>query len=211
VVAHPGKGEPATQEKSAPDQAIPRRRFLFGVLGASVAGFMASVLALIRSLVPPRSKTSGYVPTLAPGDVLVYASGSRKGQILRASDFTIGDGVLAYAQGKEENQANLVMVMRLPKESLKPPTRLDWTDKGFVAYSAICTHLSCVVSWDRKPELAASQIQCYCHNSFFDPRRGAKVLAGPAPRPLPQLPIRINEEDVIEVIQNFTEPVGPQV
>jgi cytochrome b6-f complex iron-sulfur subunit len=50
-------------------------------------------------------------------------------------------------------------------------------DKGLMAMSAICTHLGCMVSrveWG---------YQCPCHGSKFD--TDGRVLAGPAPRPLP--------------------------
>ena len=53
---------------------------------------------------------------------------------------------------------------------------------GVVAYSAICTHQGCTVTdW-----LTAKQVlQCPCHQSHYDPRHGARVVVGPAPRALP--------------------------
>jgi cytochrome b6-f complex iron-sulfur subunit len=53
------------------------------------------------------------------------------------------------------------------------------TPGGFKAFSAICTHLGCIVSWDE----ASRKIACPCHAGFFDVE--GKVISGPPPRPLP--------------------------
>lgn len=58
---------------------------------------------------------------------------------------------------------------------------------SYYAYGAICTHLGCIVNWDKDK----GEIACPCHDGFFDPRTG-KVLAGPPPSPLPKL--RVIEE-----------------
>ena len=52
---------------------------------------------------------------------------------------------------------------------------------GFIALSRVCTHLGCLVA------LTDTGFQCPCHGSKYN-RRG-KVIAGPAPRPLPWLEI----------------------
>ncbi len=48
---------------------------------------------------------------------------------------------------------------------------------GLYAISAICTHLGCIVSQSE------TGFQCPCHGSKYDP--DGRVIAGPAPRPLP--------------------------
>ncbi|OGX06420.1 MAG: hypothetical protein A2Z88_07120 [Omnitrophica WOR_2 bacterium GWA2_47_8] len=53
------------------------------------------------------------------------------------------------------------------------------TPQGFKAYSAVCTHLGCLVDWDNKRH----EIVCPCHAGIFD--LAGKVVAGPPPRPLP--------------------------
>jgi cytochrome b6-f complex iron-sulfur subunit len=52
---------------------------------------------------------------------------------------------------------------------------------GLHAISKICTHLGCIVA------LTDSGFQCPCHGSKYN--RQGKVVAGPAPRPLPWLEI----------------------
>lgn len=67
-----------------------------------------------------------------------------------------------------------------------PAIAIRLADGALVAYSAVCTHLSCTVLWNR----AAGRLDCPCHDGAFDPHDG-KVLAGPPPRPLPA--IRLEE------------------
>jgi rieske iron-sulfur protein len=189
---------------------ITRRRFTLGVLIASGAGALGSLFALLKVLVP--EKKAGYVTNIQPGDRLVYAKGGNMGTPLRASSFNVGDAVLAFPAGKSSNPANLVQVIRLKETQFRPPTHLDLTDRGFVAYSAICTHLGCTVSWvENQQAHAASFTECFCHNTIFDPARGAKVLSGPAPIPLAQIGIKVAEEGTLVFTSQFTGPIGPQV
>ncbi|MGE5619888.1 MAG: ubiquinol-cytochrome c reductase iron-sulfur subunit [Sphingomonadaceae bacterium] len=62
----------------------------------------------------------------------------------------------------------------------------------FVAYSQLCTHLACAVLWDSGRRV----LECPCHEGFFDPETG-RVLAGPPPRPLPRIDLRIEGQDLI--------------
>jgi len=60
--------------------------------------------------------------------------------------------------------------------------------KEFVAYSAICTHLGCIVSYKSEEDT----IFCPCHAGYFDPTNG-KVISGPPKKPLPEVKLRIDE------------------
>lgn len=51
-------------------------------------------------------------------------------------------------------------------------------DEGFLAMSAICTHLRCIVPWVEKDNL----FECPCHAGVFS--RVGEVVSGPPPRPL---------------------------
>jgi Rieske Fe-S protein len=68
--------------------------------------------------------------------------------------------------------------------------RLDSGD--FVAYSAICTHQGCTVAYKN------GQLACPCHGSVFDPADGAAVIAGPAPKPLPEIPVKVQGGDIVK-------------
>jgi cytochrome b6-f complex iron-sulfur subunit len=65
------------------------------------------------------------------------------------------------------------------------------TEQGVRAYSAICTHLGCVVAWN---DLIGA-IQCPCHDGRFNPASGA-VISGPPPAPLPPLNVSVEGEQI---------------
>lgn len=188
-----------------------KRKFLRGLVGLSFLGFIASILTTFKSVIPGRQSAGAYVPTTKDGDILVYAEGEKKNKLIDAGDISVGDAVLAYPKDKGDNYANIIQVVREEPGSFREPTIIDWTDKGYVAYSAICTHLSCTVNWKKRPELKASHIHCNCHDSVFDPLKGAIVLAGPAPKPIPQIPIQIAASGEIVLKGNFGGQVGPSI
>lgn len=65
------------------------------------------------------------------------------------------------------------------------------TPQGFRAFSAICTHLGCIVGWDA----ARRQIACPCHAGFFD--LNGRVVGGPPPRPLPEHGVVVVNNEVM--------------
>jgi ubiquinol-cytochrome c reductase iron-sulfur subunit len=75
-----------------------------------------------------------------------------------------------------------------------------------VAYSKLCTHAGCPVGLFRE---ASNQLICPCHQSTFDVLRGAVPVYGPAARPLPQLPMRLEADGTFTCLSDFPEPVGP--
>jgi ubiquinol-cytochrome c reductase iron-sulfur subunit len=83
---------------------------------------------------------------------------------------------------------------------------LNWTIENIVAYSKICTHVGCPVALY---EETTHHILCPCHQSTFDASNGAWVIFGPAPRPLPQLPLMVDSDGYLAAASDFTQPVGP--
>ena len=67
-------------------------------------------------------------------------------------------------------------------------------NKGLVAYSDVCTHLSCAVLYQQ----AERQFYCPCHDGHFDAYTG-EVLGGPPTRPLPLIQLRITNGVVYAV------------
>jgi Rieske Fe-S protein len=57
-------------------------------------------------------------------------------------------------------------------------------------FSAVCTHQGCTVN-----SVSGGAISCPCHGSRFDAQTGA-VIAGPAPSPLPQIPVTVRGNSV---------------
>jgi Rieske Fe-S protein len=68
------------------------------------------------------------------------------------------------------------------------------TETEFVAFSQKCTHLSCAVI----PRVDEGVFHCPCHEGLFDLRSG-RVIAGPPPRPLPQIRLEIRGDNVYAV------------
>jgi len=65
--------------------------------------------------------------------------------------------------------------------------------RGLVAYSDVCTHLSCAVLYQ-----GDGKLHCPCHEGLFDARTG-DVLAGPPTRPLPLIQLAIQDGTIYAV------------
>ncbi len=148
------------------------------------------------------------------------------GTPILASDLEIGDLVNAqpevlfnperyYVDPAEVEGTNLqinkskssLILHRMEPGDLKPGKgRDDWDVNGIVAYSKICTHVGCPISLN---ERTTHHLLCPCHQSTFDLTDSGRVIFGPAGRPLPQLPISVDEQGYLVAQSDFTEPVGP--
>jgi ubiquinol-cytochrome c reductase iron-sulfur subunit len=134
---------------------------------------------------------------------------------IKATDVTLGsafhvipEGLAELEHGKLEEKAKAaVLLMRLRPEDLhEAADRKDWSYDGIVAYSKICTHVGCPVALY---EQQTHHLLCPCHQSQFDVTNHCAVIFGPAARPLPQLPIAVDDEGYLVAQSDFTEPVGP--
>jgi cytochrome b6-f complex iron-sulfur subunit len=65
------------------------------------------------------------------------------------------------------------------------------TKDGFVALSAVCTHLGCIVVWDKD----SGQLLCPCHAGLFDLR--GNVVSGPPPKPLPTFEVSVQDGKIM--------------
>jgi ubiquinol-cytochrome c reductase iron-sulfur subunit len=113
----------------------------------------------------------------------------------------------ALLQGLRRSD-NPVMLIRL-----RPGTPTTWRAGqenlhygDYVAYSKICTHLGCPTSLY---ESQTNRILCPCHQSQFLATEYGKPVFGPAARPLPLLPITVNEEGYFVATGDFPDPIGP--
>jgi Rieske Fe-S protein len=75
-------------------------------------------------------------------------------------------------------------------DSWSPGVLIHLQNGKFAAYSAVCTHQGCTVTYQN------GQLLCPCHGSVFDPSKGGRVLYGPAPSPLPRIPIKVKRGGV---------------
>ncbi len=78
------------------------------------------------------------------------------------------------------------------KASNGSPAILFRTKSGVYAYSAVCTHQGCTVSYDA----LGHSMRCPCHGATFDSTTG-KVLSGPAPTPLPKVSVAIKGDAIV--------------
>lgn len=83
-------------------------------------------------------------------------------------------------------------VVRLPSGHVA----LERTGDSVRAFSAVCTHLGCVVQPD--PEHKAAWY-CPCHHGRYD--RAGRVVSGPPPRPLPPLPAAVRDGQVFVTLR----------
>jgi rieske iron-sulfur protein len=155
---------------------------------------------LAAALVPAvgRAATADSSVGPAPGDRFVYLSGPRTGETVRPQDLAPGGPPAtawpmtpAAAGPKSGSRLNQILLVKLAGGEI-------------VAYSAICTHAGCVVTgWQPQEHL----FQCPCHGSEYDPAAGGKAVFGPAPRALPELPVKV-ADGTLTVVGGFSAHLG---
>ena len=146
------------------------------------------------------------------------------GTPIRASDMQIGDLInaepAAIFETDEEGEPlvegvdlqvakskGAVILVRMDPSEITPGAgRDDWGVDGILCYSKICTHVGCPISLY---ERTTHHVLCPCHQSTFDLADSARVVFGPAARPLPQLPLMVDSEGYLVAQSDFREPVGP--
>ena len=188
-----------------------RRTLMLGTLP-----LLAAPVVLLRDL-GPQPGTSLRHTVWSPGRRLLVAGTNTP--ILPAQFSVPGSMITIVPDGFQDNlddltKATVILIKFRPGE-LDIPTRTDgstligtmnWTVDNIVAYSKICTHVGCPVALY---EQTTHHILCPCHQSTFDASTGATVIFGPAPRPLPQLPMTVDAQGFLVARSDFTQPVGP--
>ena len=71
-----------------------------------------------------------------------------------------------------------------------PAIIINVPDKGFIALSKVCTHLGCLVEYDKIKQ----RLLCPCHAGAFS--LNGNVLSGPPPKPLQKYPVKVEGEDI---------------
>jgi ubiquinol-cytochrome c reductase iron-sulfur subunit len=188
-----------------------RKRLLIGAGTATAAALGVAVATPALSLGP--------VWYTAPLDRTPWRRGRRlvdeDNHPWRADDIEPETFYTAFPEGadKEEIGSPVVLVRLDPSTIHLPAGRQGWAPRGILAYSKICTHAGCAIALYRKPTFAPvepnPQLVCPCHYSTFNPATGAAVTYGPAGRPLPQLPLVIDDAGYLRAGGNFSGRVGP--
>ncbi len=183
-------------------EGFTRRRGLLRLLGLAAGSLGLAALFPLRSLGPTPGRALFETP---------WRRGSRvvtsDGRPIPASEMPVGAVLTVFPEGHEHSDDAATMLIRVEPGELEPlPGRSDWSPDGHVAYSKLCTHVGCPVGLYRE---TTHELLCPCHQSTFDVLRGAAVTFGPATRPLPQLPLDVDDEGFLVAREGYTEPVGP--
>lgn len=118
-----------------------------------------------------------------------------------------GERVLEGTALLQAKSKAAVIVVRMRPEVITPSKgRENWGIDGILCYSKICTHVGCPISlWEQQTH----QLLCPCHQSTFDLADNGRVTFGPAYRPLPQLPLALDDEGYLIAVSDFPEVVAP--
>ncbi|WP_207456998.1 cytochrome bc1 complex Rieske iron-sulfur subunit [Herbiconiux sp. SYSU D00978] len=216
---HPTRGTEETRAKAVEvftlgnqESGIGRRALIRNSLIGAAAVAPLPAVALFRDLAPAEDPNALLKHTLWEEGVRLTRDPD--GSPIRAADVTIGsvfhvipEGIREEEEYLEEKAKAAVLLVRLnPGDLNELPERASWSYDGIVAYSKICTHVGCPVALY---EQRTHHLLCPCHQSEFDIANHAAVIFGPAARPLPQLPIAVDDEGYLIAQSDFTEPVGP--
>lgn len=191
-----------------------RRKLIRNSLLGAMALLPLPVIVLLRDLGPTPGDTKEHT---------IWAEGvrlltDRTYRPIRASELELGQLVNVMPETYEElpehgperlnerAKSPVMLIRMLPEEISAAEGRENWHIDGIMAYSKICTHVGCPISLY---ERTTHHMLCPCHQSTFDLADNGAVVFGPATRPLPQLPLAVDDEGYLVAQSDFTEPVGP--
>ncbi len=137
-----------------------RRGVLAGVGLVGLAGVVTACGAGSSSSTPAASSAAS--SAAASGGA---SSAAAANALAATSDIPVGGGTIFTG----------------PKVVVTQPTANE-----FKAFSAVCTHMGCIVS-----QVSNGTIDCPCHGSQYSITTGA-VVGGPAPMPLPAEHIKVS-------------------
>jgi ubiquinol-cytochrome c reductase iron-sulfur subunit len=217
--------------KAGEDTTLGRRSMIKRSAGAAAGIFglglgIAAVAPLVRNPWKGGDKaalwTTGWAPAF-PGEVVYLRRDTGiadEVSLVRPEDQAAGsmETVFPFRESErgdhEALQAALVrsdnptMLIRLRPSTpvIKAEGQETFNYGDFYAFSKVCTHLGCPTSLY---EAQTQRILCPCHQSQFIATEYAKPVFGPAARPLPQLPVTVNDEGYFVAIGDFPHPIGP--
>ncbi|HWA67444.1 MAG TPA: Rieske 2Fe-2S domain-containing protein [Mycobacteriales bacterium] len=187
------------------DMGLGRFKLLRRTLLGALALFPLPLVVMLRDLGP------------LPGDSLLvtgWAKGKRLVDLdtklpVKLGSLEIGGIQTVMPEGftdVDDFALAPTMLIRFGPHEILSQKEADWGYEGHVAYSKICTHAGCPISLY---EQQTHHLLCPCHQSTFDMSRDAKVIFGPAARPLPQLKITVDAEGYFIAEGNYSQAVGP--
>ena len=203
--------DPSENRKEAVEEfegrlaGVGRRRLLGGALATAAGTTGVAALFPLRAMGPrPADALRRTDFARAPRPRLITASGAP----VHRDDLPVGGFLTVYPEGHPGSASGQTMLVRLAPDrvDLRPPTRVDWVVDGHIAYSKVCTHAGCSVG---EYQVEFQTLLCPCHQSAFQIEEGGEPLMGPAARPLPQLPLGVDDEGYLIALGDYPEAVGP--
>jgi arsenite oxidase small subunit len=175
------------------DQSNDSRRNILKIgLGLSVLLAMGGVGAVAKTLISPgaqptsastqtvTSGSSALPPPASPGFPVILVANVNSVQV---------DNPIPFNYPLQETPNLLVKLGQKAPGGVGP-------DGDIVAFSEVCQHLGCIwgflatgssPSCNSSYKAAGPVGYCCCHGSQYDLADAAKVIGGPAPRPVPQV------------------------
>ena len=130
---------------------------------------------------------------------------------LHVDDIMVDGIMTVFPEGYIDDPTSPVVVLNIGGDPIKARRGQAGFEvisgaNGIVAFSKICTHAGCAVSLFN---ILSMQLICPCHQSTFNILQDAAPAFGPAPRPLPQLPLGVRPDGYLIAMSDFVEPIGP--
>jgi thiosulfate dehydrogenase (quinone) large subunit len=164
----------------AESSAITRRTLLLqvGVATLSLAGIAALAKGSYRGPTTTTARAGGSSASTASGSGSTTGAGNGPA---RASGTSQGSGVPASAVklGRSSRLAKGQAAEYQDPSTSQPDILIRQPDGSLTAFSAVCTHAGCTVSYQ------SGEIICPCHGGVYSATTGA-VVSGPPPSPLAQ-------------------------
>jgi cytochrome b6-f complex iron-sulfur subunit len=92
---------------------------------------------------------------------------------------------IGAVEDMEKDSGKIIKFGNKPVVVIRKPTG------EYAAFSAVCTHLDCIVQYRKD----YGQIYCACHNGRYD--LNGRNVSGPPPAPLKKYGIAINKDEVV--------------
>ena len=181
-------------------EPMERRSLIVKMFGMAVAALGLAALFPIRSLGSSPGSSLRHTDWKKGTRVV-----TRNGQPVRLEEVDVDTILTVFPEDHPQSADAQTVLLRLPPD-VHVPGPEGWTVEGLVGFSKICTHAGCPVSLYQAD---TQELFCPCHQSTFSVPQGAKPTFGPAARPLPQLPLGVDDQGFVVATGDFTEPVGP--
>jgi Rieske Fe-S protein len=142
---------------------------LAGAVSACGSGGSSSSSAGTTAGAPSATAGAGSAPSSASGGGVSTAGAAQGSALATTSEIPVGSGKIFTSEKVVVTQPN---------------------SGDFKAFSAVCTHMGCIVS-----TISNGTIDCPCHGSQYSISTGA-VVGGPAPSPLAAQTIKVTGSNI---------------